>query len=315
MIDKLKSSKFIQALKSWLESVKIPFFNRISLYKVLEIYIHGIGKGALGVRSAAASWHIFMSIFPFLIFFLIFMSHLPYYKELQQLIYDFLLAKLLPSNIFDLVNDYMNTQIVMITQHLNNPNTFFFIVSVLMFLYPATRGVNFLIRGFMSVNNHYPIEHKGIKSIFLDIFIVLFFSVFLFTALVLVYVTEIIFRFFQDSFSFDTLVFRHIINTLNIVLSFVVFFLGLCFLYYFGRTARLSFRGVMPGALLTTVLFSITTYFFGYFMANFTRYNMLYGSIGSVIIIMIWINLSVVLTIVGYELNITLKKAKSENNQ
>jgi membrane protein len=300
-------------LKSRLESVKIPILNHISLYKILEIYVQGLAKGALGVRAATASWYIFVSIFPFLIFFLTFISYLPYYKELQQLIYDFLLVKLLPPNIFEQVHSYMDDRIVLVNHHINSSNTFLFIISTLMFLYSSAKGVNFLIKGFKSVNNHEPIEHKGIRAIFLDIFIVLFFSVFLFVALILVYVTEIIFRFFQDSFSFDTDSFRLIINTFNFVLSFVIFFIGLCFLYYFGRTARLSFRGVMLGALLTTFLFSITTYFFGYFMANFTRYNVLYGSIGSVIIIMIWINLSVTFTLIGYELNIALKKAKSEN--
>ncbi len=284
--------------------------NHISLYKILEIYIQGITKGAIGVRAAAASWSIFMSMFPFLVFFLLFISYLPYYEEIQQLIFNFLLKKLLPSDILTIIQNYMNDRIVLVNNNLNRPNTFLLIFSILLFIFLSSNGVRSLIRGFKSVNNQEPLEFKGMKSFFLSIFIVLFFSIFLFTSLVLLYVTEIIFRFFEHSLPFNIPEYRLIINILNFILSLFIFFIGICFLYYFGRTAKISFRGVMPGALLTTMLFTLTTSCFGFYIANFTRFNVLYGSIGSILIVMLWINISVVFTLIGYELNIALRKAK-----
>ncbi|MDR2122896.1 MAG: YihY/virulence factor BrkB family protein [Flavobacteriaceae bacterium] len=292
-----------------MKKTSVPMLNRISLYKILQIYIQGITKGTLGARAAAASWSIFMSLFPFLIFFLLFISYMPYYEEIQQLIYDYILKKSLPPNIFEIVNGYMNERILLVNNQLNRPSVFLFVFSAVLFIILSSNGIRSLIKGFKSIN-HEPIEFKGPKSFILSIFIVLFFSIFLFFSLLLVYVTEIIFRFFQASFSFNIYEYRFLINSLNFVLSSFMFFIGICFLYYFGRTTKISFRGVMPGALLTTFLFSLSTYFFGYYITNFTRFNVLYGSIGSVLIVMIWVNLSVTFILIGYELNVALKKAK-----
>ncbi|MGM5630803.1 YihY/virulence factor BrkB family protein [Apibacter raozihei] len=300
--------------KAFLKKIRISSFNNISLFEILSIYFHGITRGSLGVRAAAASWSIFMSMFPFMIFFLLFISYLPYYEEIQHLIYDFLLKKLLPPHIFTVVNTYMNDRFNLVNNQLNRPNTLLLVFSVLLFIFLSSNGIRSLIRGFKSINHKEPIEFKGVRSFVLSIFIVLFFSVFLFLSLLLIYVTEFVFRLFQHSISFNAFEYRIIINLLNFFLSLFIFFIGICFLYYLGRTTKISFRGVMPGAFLTTVLFTLTTYLFGYYIANFTRFNVLYGSIGSVLMIMLWVNISVTFTLAGYELNIALQKAKYKNS-
>lgn len=307
----------IKHIKKYLQKKKIASLNNISIYEILQIYIQGITKGAIGIRAAAASWSLFMSLFPFLILFLLFISRMPYYEEILQIIYNFLLKKLLPTNIFEIVNNYMNKRIDLVNNNLKQPNLLLLIFSIFLFIILSSKGVRSLIRGFKSINNHEPIEFKGFKSFLLSIFIVLFFTIFLFLSLLLIYITEIIFRVFQDSLPLNISEYRLAINILNFILSIFIFFIGICFLYYWGRTAKFSFKEVMPGAFLTTILFSLTTYFFGYYITYFTRFNFLYGSIGSVLIIMIWINLSVMLTLIGYEFNIALRRAKysiSENS-
>ncbi|TWP26170.1 YihY/virulence factor BrkB family protein [Apibacter muscae] len=300
----------LESVKQYLKRIKISSINGISLYEILQIYFQGITKGAIGYRAAAASWNVFMSFFPFLIFFLLLISYLPYYDEIQHLIYDFLLKKLLPPNIFDIVNGYMNDRILLVNNHLNRPNIYLLLLSVLLFIILSSNGIRSLITGFKSVNNHDPIEFKGFRSFFLSIFIILFFSIFLIVSLLLFYVSEIVLRLFQYSISFNIIEFRTIINIFNYIISSIIFFFGTCFLYYWGRTARLKFKEVIPGALLTTLLFPICTYIFGYYITHFTRFNVLYGSIGSMLMLMIWVNLSVTFILIGYELNIAIRKAK-----
>ena len=67
----------------------------------------------------------------------------------------------------------------------------------------------------------------------------------------------------------------------------------------------------MPGALLTTVLFMLVTYLFAIFLKNFARYNVLYGSIGTMIALMVWVNLNIIIILLGNELNLSVRKMKN----
>jgi membrane protein len=83
-------------------------------------------------------------------------------------------------------------------------------------------------------------------------------------------------------------------------------------LYYFGTIEGRKIRFFSPGALMTVLLFFFTTYGFGVYIENFSTYNQLYGSIGALLIFLlyIWINSNILL--LGFELNATLFRFKRE---
>ena len=83
-------------------------------------------------------------------------------------------------------------------------------------------------------------------------------------------------------------------------------------LYYFGTIEGRKIRFFSPGALMTILLFLFTTYGFGVYIENFSTYNQLYGSIGALLIFLlyIWINSNILL--LGFELNATLFRFKRE---
>jgi membrane protein len=84
-------------------------------------------------------------------------------------------------------------------------------------------------------------------------------------------------------------------------------------LYYFGTIEGRKIRFFSPGALMTILLFLFTTYGFGVYIENFSTYNQLYGSIGALLIFLlyIWINSNILL--LGFELNATLFRFKRES--
>ena len=105
-------------------------------------------------------------------------------------------------------------------------------------------------------------------------------------------------------------------NTINWIrvgqlLSFIVLtYLSVAQLYYFGTIEGRKARFFSPGATMTTILVFLTTYLFGLYIDNFSTYNQLYGSIGALLIFLlyIWINSNILL--LGFELNATLSKLK-----
>ncbi|WP_457834748.1 YhjD/YihY/BrkB family envelope integrity protein, partial [Staphylococcus aureus] len=68
----------------------------------------------------------------------------------------------------------------------------------------------------------------------------------------------------------------------------------------------------IPGAIFSTLLFGFITYVFAFYVRDIARYNFLYGSIGSIILVMIWVNLNIILILFGNELNLAIKKVKMD---
>jgi membrane protein len=80
--------------------------------------------------------------------------------------------------------------------------------------------------------------------------------------------------------------------------------------YWLGCFKITAWRQAIPGALLTTILFVLLTYFFAIYVKNFAKYNVLYGSIGSIILVMVWININIILMLLGNELNVAIKNIR-----
>jgi membrane protein len=99
-------------------------------------------------------------------------------------------------------------------------------------------------------------------------------------------------------------------------ISFPIFYFLLLTLFYWVGTVKITkFKRAIPGAIFTTVLFILTTYFFAIYIRDFARYNLLYGSIGSIILLMIWVNVNVVLILLGNELNLAIRKLRIEKER
>ena len=104
-------------------------------------------------------------------------------------------------------------------------------------------------------------------------------------------------------------------NTLGIQLTKIVFFMLLSYLttailYYFGTVEGRKARFFSAGALMTTLLFLLTSYLFGVYVEKFARYNELYGALGGLLILMVFIWLNSNILLLGFELNATLSSMR-----
>jgi membrane protein len=104
-----------------------------------------------------------------------------------------------------------------------------------------------------------------------------------------------------------------------IKLSQKIFFIAMVFisistLFYFGTKESKFFKFVSPGSILTTLLILIMTYYFGIYVVKYSKYNELYGSIGTLLIFMLFIWLNSILLLLGFELNASLHQIKKSKN-
>ena len=100
---------------------------------------------------------------------------------------------------------------------------------------------------------------------------------------------------------------------INLVRWLIVIFaliIAMSLLYHFGNPHSKRFKLFTPGSLLFTGLFIVGTILFNFYISNISTYNLLYGSIGGLIIFVIWIYFNCILVLIGYELNKSIAKAQ-----
>jgi membrane protein len=266
---------------------------------MFEIYGKGIFKMQIGRMSASISWSFFLSLFPFLLFLLSLLPYLPHYTELQFYIFNVLMHNFFPAKMQEDINHYVESVI--------NPNiknlSFFTIFFALVF---ATNGTHSLINGF---NLNVKQKKSVLKEYLVSFLITISFTAIIILSLLGLYYSEVVVKLFSPEYRDNW-----VINNLTKIIGYFSFpffyFLLLSLFYWLGCFKINSWKHAIPGALLTTILFMLLTYFFAIYVKDFAKYNVLYGSIGSIILVMVWINLNMTLILLGNELNLAIKKIR-----
>ncbi|NQY05802.1 MAG: YihY/virulence factor BrkB family protein [Flavobacteriaceae bacterium] len=306
----IKKEKRIPII-SWVfdlgKKIILPGLEGLSLHDVLEMYIRGIVKGALTTRASAISYSFFMSLFPFLLFVF---NLLPYFEEIGLINYreDFLpfLESVFPPNTLDAFEE--TTQNIF-----KKKNGGLLSTSFILSMFLIANGVNALFNGFRN-SIHTRLTRHFVKQYFVAFGVGLLLALFLFLTVIAIPLTEIyIVQNLKDFGHIDTdlggiIVAKYVIFT-------VMFYTTIATFYYFGTPGKKSSRYFTPGANLSTILFLLTTYLFGIYVNNFAQYNELYGSIGAILILMLYIWLNSNILLLGFELNASLKILKIKNTQ
>lgn len=296
----LKTPLFIKKIHNFLDGIHIPFLG-ISLWKMFEIYGKGIFHIQLGRQAASISWSFFLSLFPFLLFMLSLLPYLPHYDKLQFYVFEILMRNIFPAHMQNDVSSYLQNSIIPNLKNLSN-------VTIIFALIFATNGAHSLINGF---NLNTELHRTFVKEYLVSFAITLAFVVIILLSLFGIYYSEVVLKLFTPTYNISWLV-----QNLTKIIGFISFpffyFILLMFFYWVGCLKITTMKQALPGAAFTTVLFMIVTIVFAFYVKKFAKYNVLYGSIGSIILVMVWINLNIILVLLGNELNIAIKKVRVE---
>lgn len=249
-------------------------------------------------KAAEISFYLLLSLFPFLIFTISLVVYTPLIKLSK---YIFVLDKMLPSSIFKIVSALTQSAI-------DNRSFNFLILSFILAMYTMSRAVLCLIRG---MNKSYNIRET--RPYFEVLFISLVFVIML---LVLIFISMIFLVFGENlgSFLFNLIgldqYFMYIWNLCRYIIGIVTVIIILMNLYRFTPNKKLTFKDVMPGAVVSTFCWIIASFCYSFYSSNFARYDIIYGSLGGIIVLMTWVYLSSWTILIGCEINARLYKRK-----
>lgn len=289
----------LDRILEWLKCKSFPGFGKLSIFEVGTFFVRSLSNGTLGIRAASISFNFFMAIFPALLFLFTLIPYIPipnFQSELLSLI-----EQLIPSETFETIE----STIVDIAM---NPRGGLLSIGCITTIVIVSNGVAAVIRAFNSSTNVH--ENRTFVNLRVSSLIMMG----LITVLLSAAISLLIF----GRSLLGYLVSKHIIYG---IFSKVVFYvvqwfiiLSLCLvsvsvIYYFAPAKRTYMGFISAGSVLATVLLLLTSAGFGFYLSNFSRYNELYGAIGTLIAILVWLNLNAYILLSGFELNLSIQAA------
>jgi len=280
--------------------ITLPGFEGIPLYDVTVFFIRGLTKGYITHRAAAISFSFFMAIFPFLIFLFTIIPFIPV-TNFQQTLLD-LVSQFLPGSAYETVKE---TIVDIVTR----PRSSLLILNLLLTLYFSTNGVNSLIEAFNNTTHTFE-TRSMVKQYLISILLVCIQSFLLIIAIGLMSFGTGLLQLLLPEFIAGSGFFVYILQFLKWLVALGALLLAISFLYYLAPAHQAHFRFISAGSLLATFLVIVSTLGFNYYVDNFSRYNALYGSLGTLMIVLVWIYINAISLLIGFELNASIHTAK-----
>jgi membrane protein len=291
--------------KEKINKLVLPGFDGVPISQVIRFVVKGFQKGVLVTRASSIAFNLLMALLPASIFLFTLIPFIPIPNFQEELIK--LFESIIPANAFS----FLETTIIDIV---TNKSGGLLLIMFLATVFFSTNGIHAIIHAFVvsahSFKSRTWVHQRKISVILL---------------LIIVFMISIAgFMVIFGKMALNSLVELNIIER-NIVIYIFIFikwvvvilllFFAISFLYYFAPAKRTDFRFVSPGSTLATLLFILTSLGFSAYVNNFGQYNKLYGWIGTLMVILIWLYLNSIALLIGFELNLSIKAAREEDEE
>lgn len=289
--------------RSWLKKIKIKG-SHLSLYKFFKIFLFNINENEIVDRANGVSYNFILAIFPTIIFLFTLIPYISdFFPAVSRDSIMLFLSEYMPASMYESVSA---TVIDIVSKQRGGLLTFGFVFA----LYLATNGMVALMRAFNAC--YKTVENRGFfKMHLVATVLTILLAVVLILAVVLLVVGEVAINHVTAELAdlshikLDTLTLYGLF-VLRFIVIFIVFFFAVSFIYYFGPAVHYNWKFFSIGSLIATLACLGISYGFSFYITNFGSYNKLYGSIGALIALMVWIQLLTIVLLFGYEINAAL---------
>jgi membrane protein len=282
------------------KKILLPGFKGIPLFDVVRFLFQQFKKTGLSERAAAITFNLLLALPPAIIFLFTLVPYLPISKQfvnqLFSLIRDVIPAGKDNSSLINFLDDF-----------LRNPRNGLLSFGFILALFYSSNAVLGIMRSFD--RNYAGFRKRGIihsRITALRITMILF----------LVVIISVVLLIMQGSvlhwIGIRSWVFMEIIKAVRWIVIILLFFASISFIYRYAPAVHKRWRHLNAGSILATFLMIVFTFIFSYWVNNFSNYNKLYGSIGTVLILMLLIYFNSYVLLIGFELNVSINALRRE---
>ena len=292
----------IRTLIDYSKRVALPGFDKLPIYDVADFFFTGIQRGSIVTRAQSLAFSFFLAIFPATIFLFSLIPYIPIHDFQSQLLE--LIQNILPKNAYESARTTIE-DIIKIQR--GGLLSFGFVLA----LYFTTNGFMTMMRGFNSsyhvVETRTPFKQRMVAlvlTVLLTILVIVSTTLIIFSEIATKYLVQ------HSILKTKTQIALLLLGKWAVVLA--LFFIAISFLYYYAPVMRKRWQFISAGSTFATLLSIIVSTGFAYFVNHFGQYNKIYGSIGTLIVIMLWIYFNSLILILGFELNASIDNAKKQ---
>jgi len=284
----------------WTKSVVPPGFNSLPLYTIAAFFFKEIRKDSLLNKASALAYNLMLAIFPGIIFLFTLIPYVPLNNFQDKLLS--VLEAVMPSNAYQAFHG----TIVDIIKNQNGQLLSFGFISAVFF---ATNGVNNLITAFnkssLTAETRSWLKRRWVA---LELTVLIVFS--FIAAVAIMILGQKLIGFTRHQLHGHGALWLFLIGVSKWIIVILLFFVNVSILYRYAPAHKLRWDFLSAGSIMATFLAVITSLGFSFYIDHFSSYNKVYGSIGTLIVTMIFLYLNSIIVLLGFELNASIDLSK-----
>lgn len=300
--NKILSTFPFNLLISISKKLRLPGFYGIPLYDVISFFYKQVRRVGLTERTSAISFNFIMAIPPMIIFLFTLIPYLPISQALINQLYE-LIREIIPGEknytpIIDFLNDFLNNQRYGLLS-----------IGFLLALYYSSNAMAGIMRAFDK--NYIGFRKRSYweaKKTALQLTLILL--LFMIVSLVLLIMQGAVLNWIVQS-----KMLRIVIINVRWIIIILLFLASISFIYRHAPFIHKKWKLINPGSVLATTLMLFFIILFSYWVNHFSNYNKLYGSIGTLLLLMLLVYFNSLVLLIGFELNVSINSLKHESDE
>lgn len=295
---KIAAAPVVSTVINKSKTTSFPGFNEIPIYDVVNFFFTQIRTIGMTERASAISYNFFMAIPPAIIFLFTLIPFIPISEQFQR-------------QLFGLIRDVIPGEkdnavlISFLKDFINNPRNGLLSLGFVLSMFFSSNAVMGIMRSF---DKNYIGFRKRTnfqkRLIALRITLVLF--LFIFTSILLLIGRQTVLKFL----GIESQAVRDVLLSIRWIVIVLLFFFSISYIYRHAPATHKKWRMMNPGSILATFLMLVMTLLFSWWVSHFGNYNQLYGSIGTVLILLILIFINSLVLLIGFELNVSISSLR-----
>ena len=290
----LRQSETLRRCIGWSKRTSCPGFQGVTLYDTAIFFINEAQRNDIAFRSYAIAFTFFISLFPAILVVFTLVPYLPIYDLIDSTVEAYL---------FEVFPTYMaETSFELIHDIGTRERGGLLSLSFLLSFYFSSNGMMAMMRTFEKNYACTYRKRRVVKKRMIAIVLTFSFGLILIGSVLLITIGTYALNWLQNTYDLGQ-GYEIGLRALQWLAIISMVYSGITITYRYGSATFERFRFFSPGATLASFLSILTSVGFAVYIDNFDSYNKLYGSIGTIIVFMLWLQLNILWVLIGYELN------------
>lgn len=298
---KILYSRPFRQLLGWTKRIVLPGFEGFSLYEISRFFFRALTEGNLTTRASAIAFKLFVAFFPAVIVLLTLIPYVPISDFQDRLLDTF--EEMMPLEVFQFIESTLHDLVV-------KKHGTLLSVSFLFGVFLASNSIEAILDGFSGSTN-LTTWHSALKQRLLSLGLLLALTILAIIAVPLLAFSGIAIRLLHAKGALLNELQMWALFAAKWGISILVVLTAVSLLYSVGDPSSRRFKVFTPGSLLAVFLILLVSQVLAFIFSYITDYNALYGSIGAILAVQLWIYVNMIVLLVGYELNIGIARART----